>query len=86
MAPRWQRNVLLEPEDRRPHGGYGQVDQSFAAESPKMLFHTGLTVVCTASQYAVTKDGQRFYTFQPESQASLNDLHVVLNWPQLLKK
>ena len=51
-----------------------------------MLFHTGLTVVCTASQYAVTSDGQRFYTFQPEAQASLNDLYVVLNWPQMLKK
>jgi serine/threonine protein kinase len=87
--PQWRRDgkelFFLNPRTADLMAVTIRPGQSFAAESPRMLFHTGLTVACSANQYAVTKDGQRFYVYQPEAQVSLHDLHVVLNWTQLLK-
>jgi hypothetical protein len=55
-------------------------------ETPKRLFRINFDVNCEWSQYAVTRDGQRFYTFVEESRIPSDDLTVVLNWPRLLKE
>src|SRR5262249_5324468 len=88
--PKWRRDgkelFFLNPRTNDLMSVAVKSGEGFAAEAPRMLFHTPLTIVGSASQYAVSSDGQRIYIFQPEAQASLTDFHVAVNWPQLLKK
>jgi Tol biopolymer transport system component len=55
--------------------------------APRALFETGLQVQVGIDQFAVNKDGTRFLVRRPDeaTDASLNQLHVIVNWPGLLK-
>ena len=52
---------------------------------PRPLFDTGLEMAGNIDQYAVSSDGTRFLLRRPRSNASGADLHVIVNWPTLLK-
>jgi eukaryotic-like serine/threonine-protein kinase len=54
---------------------------------PRALFETGIRQVSgTLDQFAVSKDGKRFLVRRPDALQghSLDELQVIVNWPQLL--
>jgi hypothetical protein len=53
--------------------------------APRALFESGLQVTPAADQFAVNKDGSRFLLRRPIETSTSNQLHVVVNWPALLR-
>jgi serine/threonine protein kinase len=59
---------------------------------PHVLFDAGAPAIgsygAPSSSYTVTPDGQRFYVAVPAQTSPVgpNRIHVILNWPALLKK
>jgi serine/threonine protein kinase len=60
------------------------------ANAPKLLFPTRIPVNCSGSQYAASRDGQRFLMVEPDSEKesieSSEPLHVLINWTSSIKR
>jgi eukaryotic-like serine/threonine-protein kinase len=52
---------------------------------PRVLFDTGLEMAANIDQYAPNSTATRFLLRRPRTAAGGVDLHVIVNWPTLLK-
>ena len=52
-----------------------------APTAPTPLLKTGLAVETIRTQYAPLPDGQQFIVMEPEQQAAIRPIQVVINWP-----
>jgi hypothetical protein len=53
--------------------------------TPTALFDTGVTLAPTATDYAVSADGQRFLVKVPVDEDAEARIHVITNWTSLLE-
>jgi hypothetical protein len=57
-------------------------------DTPKELFPTSIRVVCAVSQYAATRNGDKFLLIEParpaDAPASREPIHIVTNWTAAL--
>jgi hypothetical protein len=53
---------------------------------PRPLFATGLEMVGNMDQYQPSADASRFLLRRQLGNASGVDLHVIVNWPTLLRQ
>jgi hypothetical protein len=62
--------------------------QTLTASAPKMLFQTSFNPSCSSSQYAVARNGQKFFLPEPQSTgpATRQPIHIVTNWQATLRK
>ena len=54
--------------------------------APRVLFETGIQVNAGIDQYAVNRDGTRFLLRRVAETAPANQLQLIVNWPELVKK
>jgi Tol biopolymer transport system component len=90
LQPRWNRNgrelfflnakgMLMSAEIRPGRDG------TLESGIPKPLFSLGLTNRGW-TQYEVSADGQRFLAIQTVASEPRDSLHVIVNWPALLRR
>jgi Tol biopolymer transport system component len=67
-----------------------QTDPVFRSNRPKEIFKgpyvTGATIAAVASTYDVAPDGEHFLMIEGGEEEGANQLHVVLNWFEELKR
>jgi eukaryotic-like serine/threonine-protein kinase len=98
LQPRWRRDgkelFYLAPDGKMMAVPIQETSNAIEAGLAKPLFDTKLKPSTQAglgprSDYAVTPDGQRFLIIVPASAQNAADpadpIHVILNWPALLK-
>ena len=54
--------------------------------APHALFETGIVVNAAVDQYDVGRQGKRFIRRRPAAGALPDEVQVIVNWPELLKK
>jgi eukaryotic-like serine/threonine-protein kinase len=52
---------------------------------PRVLFQTAFPAVTNLQHYAPSRDGQRFYGIEPQSNTAAEPIYVIVNWPALVK-
>jgi hypothetical protein len=90
VQPRWNRNGrelfflnlkgMLMSAEIRPGP-----DSTLESGIPKPLFSLGLASPAW-TQYEVSADGQRFLAIQTVASEGRDSLHVIVNWPALLRR
>jgi Tol biopolymer transport system component len=82
---RWSRDgrELFYREGNKMMAVEVQTSPTFRAGTPKMLFES-----TNSSFYDVSPDGRRFVMVKPSAptQSSTNEVHVVLNWAEELRR
>ena len=90
--PRWQHDgrALYFVS---PSGTLMKVDVTLAPgtrpriSAPRAVLETGLQVQPTMDQYSLSRDRKRILVrrFDEDADSRLDDIHVIVNWPALLK-
>ena len=89
--PRWSgdgRSLFYLALD----GNLMRVDVEAAAaaapkiSAPRPMFQTGVDVALNVDQYAVSRDGKRFLLRRPEVATGREEIQLIVNWPELLKR
>ena len=50
------------------------------------MFQTGVDVALNIDQFAVSRDGKRFLLRRPEVATDREEIQLIVNWPELLKR
>jgi hypothetical protein len=54
--------------------------------APRPVFQTGVDVALNIDQFAVSRDGKRFLLRRPEVATDREEIQLIVNWPELLKR
>jgi hypothetical protein len=89
MSPRWaaDSNELFFWQGKTLMAARVSTGGSFSRETPRPLFEVP-DVCCLDGvvNYAVTRDGQRFLVRTDNPDAPAKEIHVVLNWFDVLRE
>lgn len=72
--------ALMQVNVRLPACGHPEI------AAPRLLFDTGLITTLGFDQYATSSDGIRFLRRVPETAGTPQMIHVIANWPTLLRQ
>jgi Tol biopolymer transport system component len=88
LYPRWNPNgkeLFYIALDGKLVSVAVRISPAFEAESPHVMFPTGLSLDAQRQNYSVSSDGQRFLLNAPVEAGAL-PLTVLVNWHALLRK
>jgi serine/threonine protein kinase len=54
--------------------------------APRPVLQTGVDVALNIDQFAVSRDGKRFLLRRPEIATDREEIQLIVNWPELLKR
>ena len=87
--PMWRSDgrelFYLAPNDEVMTVSINTDSAAFEASAPHPLFQARLVDWVMRDRYAVSPDGQRFLMLAPAGESKSSPIHVVANWPELLR-
>jgi Tol biopolymer transport system component len=89
VGPQWRRDgkELFFQDGNKVMTAPVRIDgTSFESSVPVQLFTVRKDGLAGRNDFTVSGDGQRFLFALPRDTEAVGELHVLLNWPELLKK
>ncbi|MBI4442774.1 MAG: PD40 domain-containing protein [Acidobacteria bacterium] len=88
VQPRWARSgrELFYRNGRKMMVVDVQIEPTFHAGKPRLLFEGNYWLQIDLTDYDVTADGQRFLMLKPSERPPATQVNVVLNWFEDLKR